>query len=496
MPKKPNKAGNLQNYVPQGNGDASGEYADEQTGSNIHFTNFQKPDTEKQKKLKDFEESLLLELTEQELSNINSKKKQNSKFEDLELDLVEEKSFDDLESDLMEEIEEPEPLLTDKDLEEDDLDLPTFEELVDESLDESGTKDAILCLSPELDKDKVNQLDEKQAKKLLKAIETTENAQKKQEKLYKKYNKQEFEGIWKDKQTVASLVEKFGNSENVLKSLEEKQLWAETNKPELAESLSSFDKEGLKSQIDKYLAKKTKLDNDLVKAEKLIDKYQDPNNMYSQKRKDKAVWCKSISETKKLFPSIETKGITSAEQNALVGYTSSYSFINEPLRGIKYGNMNTKKEKFVSAVTHMTSAIDKSVIDFDFWTQRGTNQVNFPNTKINNSTSIEELQKLVGTKFEDQAFVSTGAAKNTGFSTSGIILNIYCPKGTKGAYVDNISSFSGENELILQRGYSYKVTKVEKKGGKIYMDCDLILGSDANKYTKEQLEEIKEKYFY
>lgn len=47
MPTKPNRAGQQQNYVPQGNGDASGEYADHATGSNIHFTNFKKPDEEK-----------------------------------------------------------------------------------------------------------------------------------------------------------------------------------------------------------------------------------------------------------------------------------------------------------------------------------------------------------------------------------------------------------------------------------------------------------------
>lgn len=48
MPTKRNKAGEQQNYVPQGNGDASGEYADQETGSNIHFTNFKKPDDEEQ----------------------------------------------------------------------------------------------------------------------------------------------------------------------------------------------------------------------------------------------------------------------------------------------------------------------------------------------------------------------------------------------------------------------------------------------------------------
>ena len=48
MPTKPNKAGQQQNYVPQGNGDASGEYADNQSGSNKHFTNFQQPESKPQ----------------------------------------------------------------------------------------------------------------------------------------------------------------------------------------------------------------------------------------------------------------------------------------------------------------------------------------------------------------------------------------------------------------------------------------------------------------
>lgn len=41
MPTKPNKAGEQQNYVPAGNGDASGEYGNN-AGSNKHFSNFKK----------------------------------------------------------------------------------------------------------------------------------------------------------------------------------------------------------------------------------------------------------------------------------------------------------------------------------------------------------------------------------------------------------------------------------------------------------------------
>ncbi len=37
MPKKINGAGELQNYVPKGNGDPSGEYGDKETGGNVHW---------------------------------------------------------------------------------------------------------------------------------------------------------------------------------------------------------------------------------------------------------------------------------------------------------------------------------------------------------------------------------------------------------------------------------------------------------------------------
>lgn len=57
MPTKPNRAGNQQNYVPQGNGDASGEYADNSSGSNKHFTNFKKPDDETTKTFKQFQKT-------------------------------------------------------------------------------------------------------------------------------------------------------------------------------------------------------------------------------------------------------------------------------------------------------------------------------------------------------------------------------------------------------------------------------------------------------
>lgn len=46
MATKPNRAGQQQPYVPAGNGDASGEYADSESGSNVHYSS---PEREREK---------------------------------------------------------------------------------------------------------------------------------------------------------------------------------------------------------------------------------------------------------------------------------------------------------------------------------------------------------------------------------------------------------------------------------------------------------------
>ena len=51
MPTKRNRAGKQQNYIEAGHGDASGEYGDNATGSNKHFTVFQKPKETRSKEL-------------------------------------------------------------------------------------------------------------------------------------------------------------------------------------------------------------------------------------------------------------------------------------------------------------------------------------------------------------------------------------------------------------------------------------------------------------
>ena len=108
-----------------------------------------------------------------------------------------------------------------------------------------------------------------------------------------------------------------------------------------------------------------------------------------------------------------------------------------------------------------------------------------------NYATDDEIKALVGKEGTEGAFMSVGSSKGNGFSGE-CVFNIYCPKGTKGMYVEPFSQFGngaksadwdgvcnqktvgGENETLLQRGTKFRVTKVEKSGGKWYIDMEVI----------------------
>lgn len=99
---------------------------------------------------------------------------------------------------------------------------------------------------------------------------------------------------------------------------------------------------------------------------------------------------------------------------------------------------------------------------------------------------------------EQKPFMSTGHTKSWGFvndgkkATASVVYNIYCPKGTKGIYTEPYSCYGAmgssghtwdgvtkldvckEVEVILQRGTKFRVTKAEYKGGKWFIDMEVI----------------------
>lgn len=185
------------------------------------------------------------------------------------------------------------------------------------------------------------------------------------------------------------------------------------------------------------------------------------------------------------------KGATKSEKEAIFSYTEDFYNFNMPLRNI--GSKEMLKNN-IGRINDMTSIIDKSSYDFDIWLQRGASYKDLIKFGIKNyeTPTDDEIKSLVGKIGIENAFLSTSTTKGKGFTNRPIIFNIYAPRGTRMMYAEPFSYYGGSNaylgwngtskqmnfgdecEVIIQRGTTYRVTKVEKVENKWYIDLDII----------------------
>lgn len=290
---------------------------------------------------------------------------------------------------------------------------------------------------------------------------------------------------------------------------------------DLYKQLEELDTEGkayadIQKELKQIQSQITKVQADLKKLEQggIIDSVDDA---FSQERKDAAIWAKTTKEADDVLR--DTCGevwrtSSPIQKNAIYDYTQSYHKFNEPLRGIEYGSekflgvgnvdldqigvsyQGWKPGQMRKEINAMTDIISKSTYKEDFWLQRGCRFkgmdkfFNVPMDRLQSATQAELEQLLLNTTPTEYGFCSCGVAKGKGFS-GDIILNIYAPSGTQMMYVEPFSafgngggknwdgiakqgSFGQESEIILQQGTKFRVTKVEKTPGMIYIDLEVI----------------------
>lgn len=290
---------------------------------------------------------------------------------------------------------------------------------------------------------------------------------------------------------------------------------------DLYKQLEELDTEGkayadIQKELKQIQSQITKVQGDLKKLEQgdIIDSVDDT---FSQERKDAAIWAKTTKEADDVLR--DTCGEVwrtspPIQKNAIYDYTQSYHKFNEPLRGIEYGSekflgvgnvdldqigvsyQGWKPGQMRKEINAMTDIISKSTYKEDFWLQRGCRFkgmdkfFNVPMDRLQSATQAELEQLLLNTTPTEYGFCSCGVAKGKGFS-GDIILNIYAPSGTQMMYVEPFSafgngggknwdgiakqgSFGQESEIILQQGTKFRVTKVEKTPGMIYIDLEVI----------------------
>lgn len=280
---------------------------------------------------------------------------------------------------------------------------------------------------------------------------------------------------------------------------------------ELYKQVQELDTEGkayhdIQAELQKVQSQIQKVQSDLQKLENggIMDAVDDA---FTQARKDAAMWAKSTQEADKQLRKVcgdVWQAASRTERHAIYDYTSGSGKFNRPLSGFQggWGNYNNKGvgnvdlnyEGAYKEIKSMTDIISKSTYDFDVWLQRGCGTeaiesfLGLPNGTLGRMTH-DQLQQFVNRESRIFSFTSTGVAKGKGFS-GNVIMNIYAPKGTQMMYaepfsafgngggkswngIDPQSTFGYESEMIIQRGAYYRITKIEKSNGTIYIDLEV-----------------------
>ena len=191
------------------------------------------------------------------------------------------------------------------------------------------------------------------------------------------------------------------------------------------------------------------------------------------------------------------------QKGRIAAYTGgSYQGINKSLCGQK--NHFMLYEENIKQITNM---IDKTALSEDTILYRGVGYGGFSSMFKLDKDSLDSLDagSLVGLIGRNDGFSSCGTVKGKGFTYKPVQMRILCPKGTKAAYAEpwslcgngdgkqwdgksKQSSFSSEDETILQRGTSFKIIRAERVSGKLVVDV-AVVGQDA-----KPIDELKKSY--
>lgn len=160
------------------------------------------------------------------------------------------------------------------------------------------------------------------------------------------------------------------------------------------------------------------------------------------------------------------KTINSTEKAGVVKYTSNaYGDMNRYLRG------QQSSTSYAKEIEAAKKALSKASLPQETIVRRGSGYNMLRELGIGDVTP-RNVSNFVGAVIEDKGFTSTSPAPHGGFGGS-IEYVIKLPKGSQAMYVDSISRFQGEQELLINCGSKYVVEGVEFDSygdvNKIYM---------------------------
>ena len=186
----------------------------------------------------------------------------------------------------------------------------------------------------------------------------------------------------------------------------------------------------------------------IMKNAKRFDSSYDADKYHTEKNFVQSRWDNDLSEN-------EREGIRT--------YTSNfYRDMNSALRNDTYSGLH-KISKVKKAIDNATSGLQKTLLAEDTLVYRGMGGVDALSDWLGipkNMLSDKGIQnQLIGRRLTEKAFMSTGTAADSAWS--GIKLEVYLPKGTQAMYVDPISNYHGEHEILVQRNSTFEIKEIK-----------------------------------
>lgn len=342
-----------------------------------------------------------------------------------------------------------------------------------------------------------------------------------------------YTGIWKDDITTADYAAK-QQSISAKKAYYENKLLTTTDPATVAKyqqylkQLEEFETEGkklfdLQNQLSATTAKLT----NLKKSGIISNTKNAVSDTFSDERKQAAKWfdrkAGGFSAADAYFdPPAKTvhNAATKKEQHGFYTYTSGSGGHNRPLAGFEkpWTKSGTGWEQQYYKGAHnvwidfegkgedirgLTTLIEKSTYPDDVWLQSGQGFgtlggfLGVDAKKLQGMTDAD-LQQFVGRKNVFNQFISTAVNKGGGgmFNSKPVKFNIYAPKGAEMLYASDVGAYGkGENEMILQRGGTYEITKIywgndatDGNRTKLFVDLDLHSELGYDKFQQDPAE--------
>ena len=150
------------------------------------------------------------------------------------------------------------------------------------------------------------------------------------------------------------------------------------------------------------------------------------------------------------------RGLSSKEVHAIRKYTKNSLKENKRVSFFKRLNMMLESESPETVKGYhmlneysvtISEAIQKCSVPDDIICYRGVN-----------AKPIDGI--AIGEKFVYKRFVSTSLFKKHAFKCKYLMV-IHIPKGIKAAYIDDISVYKGQFEVLIDKGYQYKLLSIQ-----------------------------------